>query len=293
VRECIEAYVDLAGHVFKLPNTRILRTTSSKYGAEILEAQLQSVIASRWNAGQGNLNSTDGNTEQLEDPLKEKCCKTFVLALHADVASGVPSRLRSYSSKLDLPTKDCTIWQAARATSAAPTFFDPITFGVPPIRYIDAGIGYNNPSREALIEAARIWPDVKIGCLLSIGTGYQSQAQLKDFPFPKFFGGLRSQYQVAKACVRISTDCERTANQTREDCKRQNVPYFRFNVRQGLENIGLEEYKRVSEVGGCTQEYLCQGETDDSSTLCASHLAEGIMPGKRVGFARLQGIRDT
>lgn len=283
----------MAGHVFKLPNTGLLRSSASKYGSDILESQLKSVIASQWKNGQGNLNSGDANVEPLEDPLKEMCCKTFVLALHAEVASGIPSRLRTYSSKLDLHTTDCTIWQAARATSAAPTFFDPIAIGVTPIRYVDAGIGYNNPSREALLESARIWPDRKVECLLSIGTGHQSQAQLKDLHFyPKFLAGLRSAYQVAKACVRISTDCERIANQAREDCKRQNIPYFRFNVRQGLENIGLEEYKRVSEIGGCTQEYLCQSETDDSMMICAKYLAERMKQGEWTGLSGLQGTRE-
>src|ERR1700738_2801164 len=161
----MEEYITLSGNVFKTDSLPYgIFGATARFNAKSLEDQLKSVVSSRWADGRGNVQSPDGNKEPLEDPLGEKCCKTFVLAVHADVASGIPSRLRTYLSKQDHPTRDCTIWQAGRATSAAPTFFDPVTFGVPPIRYVDAGLGYNNPSREALGEALRIWTNSKVEC---------------------------------------------------------------------------------------------------------------------------------
>ena len=94
--------------------------------------------------------------------------------------------LRTYRSDTHFPA-DCTIWEAARATSAAPTFFDAIEFGIPLVRYGDAGTGYNNPAREALSEAHTIWPNLPIKCLVSIGTGDQAPPEVKD---GFLFGGL-------------------------------------------------------------------------------------------------------
>ncbi|KAK8053308.1 Patatin/Phospholipase A2-like protein [Apiospora saccharicola] len=63
---------------------------------------------------------------------------------------------------------DCTIWQVARATSAATTFFESIKLGRDKIEFIDAGLRYNNPC-EDLIEIApnpypcnEEWPLTKI-----------------------------------------------------------------------------------------------------------------------------------
>jgi predicted acylesterase/phospholipase RssA len=49
---------------------------------------------------------------------------------------------------IDDPTKihdlsRITIWQAARATSAAPTYFERLTVGDD--QFVDGGLGYNNP----------------------------------------------------------------------------------------------------------------------------------------------------
>lgn len=56
-----------------------------------------------------------------------------------------PVPLRSYANPLVPPAlHDIKIWEAARATSAAPTFFGPITVGG--FELIDGGMGANNPS---------------------------------------------------------------------------------------------------------------------------------------------------
>lgn len=110
------------------------------------------------------------------------------------------------------------IWEAARATSAAPTFFQPITING--VKYGDGGTGWNNPTAEALAEAYHIWPSRLIGCLLSLGTGLEEAIQLSEgndglsegfsrsllqrlAPHPSF------QLEVAKYCVTSLTSCEK------------------------------------------------------------------------------------
>ena len=69
---------------------------------------------------------------------------------------------------------NCEIWEAVRAILAAPTFFSAIEIGPPAskIRYMDAGLGYNNPVKQVAAEAATIFgSEAPVICVLSIGTG--------------------------------------------------------------------------------------------------------------------------
>ncbi|GJX03474.1 phospholipase A I-like protein [Tanacetum coccineum] len=59
------------------------------------------------------------------------------------------------------------IWQAIRASSAAPYYLDDYSDGV--YRWQDGAIVANNPTMFALREAQLLWPDAKIDTLVSIG----------------------------------------------------------------------------------------------------------------------------
>ncbi|KAF7149753.1 hypothetical protein RHSIM_Rhsim02G0110400 [Rhododendron simsii] len=59
------------------------------------------------------------------------------------------------------------VWQAIRASSAAPYYLDDFSDGVH--RWQDGAIVANNPTIFAIREAQLLWPDTKIDCLVSIG----------------------------------------------------------------------------------------------------------------------------
>ncbi|CAH9141780.1 unnamed protein product [Cuscuta epithymum] len=61
------------------------------------------------------------------------------------------------------------IWQAIRASSAAPYYLDDFSDGV--YRWQDGAIVANNPTIFAIREAQLLWPDARIDCLVSIGCG--------------------------------------------------------------------------------------------------------------------------
>ncbi|RAL44858.1 hypothetical protein DM860_003617 [Cuscuta australis] len=61
------------------------------------------------------------------------------------------------------------IWQAIRASSAAPYYLDDFSDGV--YRWQDGAIVANNPTILAIREAQLLWPDARIDCLVSIGCG--------------------------------------------------------------------------------------------------------------------------
>ncbi|KAK4398970.1 Phospholipase A I [Sesamum angolense] len=61
------------------------------------------------------------------------------------------------------------IWQAIRASSAAPYYLDDYADGI--YRWQDGAIVANNPTIFAIREAQLLWPDSKIDCLVSVGCG--------------------------------------------------------------------------------------------------------------------------
>lgn len=67
------------------------------------------------------------------------------------------------------------MWQAARATSAAPTYFEPakLTFknGKDYLALVDGGVYANNPAMCGYVEARKLWPAEKDVVVVSLGTG--------------------------------------------------------------------------------------------------------------------------
>ena len=86
-----------------------------------------------------------------------------------------------------------------------------------------------------------------IGCLVSIGTGMPALTGYQD-------QGVKA---MMETLVRIATDCEDAAEQFKRQHMRmvRDKRFFRFNVDRGLENIGLEEWKRLDDIKAATRNY--------------------------------------
>jgi predicted acylesterase/phospholipase RssA len=197
-------------------------------------------------------------------------CKTFVVTR---VSNGrEPIYMRSYKTLDESFPMGVKIWQAARATAAAPTFFDPIV--IEHQTYDEGPVEYNNPTWRAMEEAHRIWPGRKIGCLISVGTGLEDVFPLGDQssllvrkilrPEPRKLWWKRIsqlspskplfQLEVAKYCVECLTSCERVHREIAE--RNLDGTYFRLNVPQGMSAIGLDEWRKLGEMIALTQEYM-------------------------------------
>ena len=164
-----------------------------------------------------------------------------------DGVNKLPKLLRTYATGTE-PPDHCTIVDAARATCATATFFPPATFqymyGVP-VTYLDGRLNYNNPTQLAVDEADSIWRDREIGCIVSIGTGISSLV--------KFQG---NKLELARMLVNISTDCQRVDQQMDQRFHRRTGKYFRFDPPQDLAKIGLDEWKKLDEVGRLAVAYI-------------------------------------
>lgn len=89
--------------------------------------------------------------------------------------STIPTMLTAYNiTKQDgmflksWETPGVDVEKACRCTSAAPTYFEPTEYRGDAV--IDGGIGVNNPSVSAYVEAKRLFPGEELS-VLSIGTG--------------------------------------------------------------------------------------------------------------------------
>jgi patatin-like phospholipase/acyl hydrolase len=117
-------------------------------------------------------------------PLEGYLAETFRGAMLADIVKPeliVPTVdllrpasifFKSWLARKD-PAYNFALKDVARATSAAPTYFEPAAVqSVPgePYRCVDGGTAINNPTIAAFIEADQMWPgeDVRV---LSLGTG--------------------------------------------------------------------------------------------------------------------------
>jgi predicted acylesterase/phospholipase RssA len=159
--------------------------------------------------------------------------------------------LRNYRSRIEEPVL-CKIWEAARATSAAPTFFNPITFPNGTI-FRDGALRDNNPIFQLVREAKAEFPSHEISTIVSLGTGVPGALSVGE-----------SLISIAEACSKIATDTEKVADNLFETyCSSSGVlreKYFRFNVNRGLSGVGLEEWHKQDEIWSNTLSYLKQPE---------------------------------
>ena len=161
----------------------------------------------------------------------------------------------------------CKVWEAARATSAAPTFFKRLEIGNKQ-PFIDGGLGRNNPSKLVLAEAKVVFPTRQIGCLVSIGTG---QAEIISINKPGFLQQI-FQTDVMKALKAISTDCEATHEDMLLLFANSPNTYFRLNVEQGMQGIELFEWEKLANVEAHTVQYLRRNEMNEKLSLIANAL---------------------
>jgi len=180
---------------------------------------------------------------------------------------GEPGALRELCTEL-------TIWEAARATSAASTFFEPIKIGRNRQVFRDGATDANNPvqvlwdlARDEWGEQPQVPFERKVKVLVSIGTGAPA-----IYPFgntPK---------SMMDTLVRLATQTEKTAEifyKDRSGNLLERNAYLRLNVDKGLENVGLEDASKRNIIVTATDKYGSTGKVrGEINRLCATAVQE-------------------
>jgi hypothetical protein len=131
------------------------------------------------------------------------------------------------------------IWEACRATSAAPLYFNKKR--IMNVRYMDGGVGANNPAMLAATEAlqmdkARRKGKENLSLLISVGTG-QPKAQ------SRFGTGLIPLFKYMRKLITASKPAHDSAAGLLHG---RGAPYYRFDVPSpGLSKIKLDECKMI------------------------------------------------
>lgn len=123
-------------------------------------------------------------------------------------------------------TNNVYVWQAIRATSTAPTYFD--TIEINSHKYVDGGCVANNQTKIAIEQAKIIYTDKNIYCIVSLVTGFACTNLSNN----KLFG------IVKKIAIR-ATDSEFTHNEVR---KLYTNNYFRFTP--SIPEIKMDEKRK-------------------------------------------------
>ena len=297
--ECIDAYLDLSKKVFEVD--RVLAghipvgDDCCRFDYNILETAIKNII-------KGKLGDENCSMNAIPKTVAE-VCPTFVVAQTAYDANARPTIFRTYSGA-QIRASECGIWEAARATSAAPTFFKPLTIQRPrpAIMYIDGGMGHNNPSEIALEEARKLWPACTKFGLISIGTG-QSKANpvllsnsSQESQKPRFENiksyvpmlaewawnttqntksGVEALIKMAGALSQLATNSEEVHQRVRRQSRFSDTarfPYFRFNVPRDVGDIGLGDWSRSVELGTHTNNYMKKDELEELREQCVAFL---------------------
>jgi hypothetical protein len=202
---------------------------------------------------------------QCTDSCDRFVCATSQKAVETTVLSSYFSKRRGSTLR-----NVAKVWEAARATAAATSFFDPIEIGGE--HFVDGATPANNPINEMWSEAFDTFKDRNdwrlednILCLVSVGTGTPSIKPFGD--------GLA---EIADALLAIATDTEKRAEDFHKHhtmmAKRQQ--YFRFNVLRGLEGVGLEDAAKKEVILSYTRKYLQTESVFNALEECSGRLAE-------------------
>lgn len=159
----------------------------------------------------------------------------------------------------------CTIWQAGRATSAAPTYFPAIS--IHGRKYFDGGLHSNNPVLEVIDEAQTEFPESEIGLVVSIGTG---QEAVRD-PV-----GHVSNVVLSLLGRLTNTEAQHEVIMTERRYDDVREGYFRFQDHAELGMVDLAGVERMWEIERFAKEYL-ESETGRTTIeKCSARMAQFV-----------------
>ncbi|XP_009285119.1 PREDICTED: calcium-independent phospholipase A2-gamma isoform X1 [Aptenodytes forsteri] len=244
--DCEELYRKLGSDVFKqnvIVGTVKMGWSHAFYDSDIWEKMLKEKM---------------GSNLMIETARNSKCPK--VAAVSTIVNRGTPLKafvFRNYNHFPGVKSHyiggcQYKLWQAIRASSAAPGYFQeyvlgndlhqnwasrvssPESFHWSVCLQKDGGLLLNNPSALAVHECKCLWPNVPLQCLISLGTGrYESE------------GKTNVTYTSLKAkltnVISSATDTEEV--HTMLDALLPPDTYFRFNPLMN-EDIPLDESRK-------------------------------------------------
>ncbi|KAK4524647.1 hypothetical protein GAYE_SCF05G2549 [Galdieria yellowstonensis] len=170
IEEVEALYRELIGKIFtKTPvNTPKLLITRSYYDASILE---------------GILKREAGRSLFIDSVTEENANKVFVVSSIVSRKPHVMHLFRNYTFMEGKESRyegsvEAQLWEGLRASSAAPTYFSEMRINGE--LYADGALVANNPTGVAIHETKKLFPNVPLELVVSIGTGRLTSPDLPE-----------------------------------------------------------------------------------------------------------------
>ncbi|XP_062990090.1 calcium-independent phospholipase A2-gamma [Elgaria multicarinata webbii] len=224
--ECEELYRKLGTDVFKqnvIVGTVKMGWSHAFYDSEIWETILKERM---------------GLNIMIETARNPRCPK--VAAISTIVSRGTPLKAFVFRNYNHLPgvkshyLGGCQykLWQAIRASSAAPGYFQ--EYVLDNELHQDGGLLLNNPTALAVHECKCLWPNVPLQCVISLGTGRYENEGKTNVTYTSLKAKLTN-------VISSATDTEEV--HTMLDALLPPDTYFRFNPLMN-EDIALDENRK-------------------------------------------------
>lgn len=161
-QDAVDLYLEHGGDIFSISTWHKIRTAGGLLDERFPQAAIESVLKKYF-----------GDT-QLKELIKPCLISAY------DVEQGKPFFFKQHKAKKD-KHRNYYVWQAARATSAAPTYFEAAevtSMAGTKEPLIDGGVFVNNPALCAYAEAreldfgkGKVTPNASEMLIFSLGTG--------------------------------------------------------------------------------------------------------------------------
>ncbi|GKT52042.1 calcium-independent phospholipase A2-gamma [Colletotrichum spaethianum] len=293
VNECIREYREVAQKAFTPKRTTIFPASpKGAFSATALEEAVKNTsrkfctaadCAGQRQQGIATDRACPHRDLELRDPgctktflkyvMGDSPCPSAVLAITKDNVDAPPTLLTTYDTSEGF--RGCSIWEVARATSAATTFFKPIRVGRDEIEFVDAGFGYNNPCEILVNEAQKQFPSHTRLQVLSIGTGLGDVVSIG-----------KTRMDIVRALKSMATSSKKVAARMDQQYG-DSHQYFRFNVDKGLEDVTLSDWEKSSTISAHTRNYI--DENRRAIAHFVDHFTSRIVAQPRPVLAELGG----
>jgi predicted acylesterase/phospholipase RssA len=154
---------------------------------------------------------------------------------------------------------ECTIREAALATSATPFYF--LTAKVNGTKFWDSGLEYNNPIDEVWAEKGPARPE----CVISLGTGISA---------PVWRGAIIPASGKVRKILNNLTKVEGRHRNFEERMGHEGAKYFRFNPPMANHNIGLADHQKLDVLEVHTRNFLESEAVKEKIKRCAECLVK-------------------
>ena len=136
---------------------------------------------------------------------------------------------------------DLKVWEVARATTAAPTYFPVMYIGQD--AFMDGGVGANNPTTLAMTNARQITRtrEHKVSILVSIGTGKLEEPS--RFGHVPVLGHMPALFKLAKKNLTATEPVHENTQRIIQNQSPERTYYVRFNEDRQLGHMPLNDWR--------------------------------------------------